>query len=108
MSNEDISECDFLANSIDYQDGSVVSKTLVNKKAGTITLFAFDVSQALSTHSAPYDAFLNVLDGEADIVIADTSYIVKAGGFIIMPANEPHSVSAKTRMKMMLVMIKEK
>ena len=106
--NDDMKNSNFLADSIDYQDGSIVSKTLINKKVGTITLFAFDESQALSTHSDPYDAFLNVVDGEASIVISEKEYIVKAGQFIIMPANEPHSVTANTKMKMMLVMIKEK
>lgn len=91
---------------IAYQEGSVVSRTLNDKKVGTITLFAFGEGQGLSEHTAPYDAFVEIVDGEADITIAGTDHRVKAGQFIIMPANQPHALRAVTRFKMLLVMIR--
>lgn len=91
---------------IAYQQGSVVSKTLNDKKVGTITLFAFDEGQGLSEHTAPYDAFVEIVDGEADITIAGTDHRVKEGQFIIMPANQPHALRAATAFKMLLVMIR--
>ncbi len=91
---------------IAYQEGSVVSKTLNDKKVGTITLFAFDEGQGLSEHTAPYDAFVEIVDGEADITIAGTDHRVKEGQFIIMPANRPHALRAATPFKMLLVMIR--
>lgn len=91
---------------IAYQEGSVVSKTLNDKKVGTITLFAFDKGQGLSEHTAPYDAFVEIVDGEADITIAGTDHRVKEGQFIIMPANQPHALRAVTPFKMLLVMIR--
>ncbi len=91
---------------IAYQQGSVVSKTLNDKKVGTITLFAFDEGQGLSEHTAPYDAFVEIVDGEADITIAGTDHRVKEGQFIIMPANQPHALRAATPFKMLLVMIR--
>lgn len=97
-----------LVNFIEYQEGSVVSKTIINKKVGTITIFAFDKEQGLSTHSAPFKAFVQILDGEVEIIISEKSQILRAGDFIVMPADEPHSVKAITKMKMMLVMIREK
>ncbi len=91
---------------IAYQEGSVVSRTLNDKKVGTITLFAFGEGQGLSEHTAPYDAFVEIVDGEADITIAGTDHRVVAGQFIIMPANHPHALRAVTRFKMLLVMIR--
>ncbi|CAG0966675.1 putative monooxygenase [Geobacteraceae bacterium] len=91
---------------IAYQEGSVVSRTLNDKKVGTITLFAFGEGQGLSEHTAPYDAFVEIVDGDADITIAGTDHRVTAGQFIIMPANQPHSLRAVTRFKMLLVMIR--
>jgi len=88
-----------------YQPGSIVSRMLVYEKSGTITIFAFDTGEGLSEHTAPYDAVLQVLDGEALITIADTEYAMKAGDLIIMPAKIPHAVHAVTRFKMMLTMI---
>ncbi len=88
-----------------YQPGSIVSRMLVYTKSGTITVFAFDADQGLSEHTAPYDAILQVLDGEALITIAETEYPMKAGELIIMPAKIPHAVHAITRFKMMLTMI---
>lgn len=89
-----------------YQSGSVVSRTLVNQKTGTVTLFAFDQGQSLSEHSAPFDALVFGLDGQADIAIDGRPHRVQAGEMIIMPANRPHSLKAVTPFKMALVMIR--
>lgn len=97
-----------LASSIDYADGSVVSKTLLDKKAGTLTLFAFATGQGLSEHTAPYDATVQVTDGEGAITIGGETQIVKAGELIIMPAGIPHSLRAEQPFKMLLIMIREK
>lgn len=91
---------------IDYQNESIVSKMMINKKSGSVTLFAFDKNQGLSEHTAPFDAFIQILEGEAQITIAGTKYIVKQNQSIIMPADKPHAVYANTQMKMMLTMIK--
>jgi quercetin dioxygenase-like cupin family protein len=95
-----------LTDLIDYQAGSVVSRTVIDKKAGTVTLFAFDQKQGLSEHTAPYDALVYILDGEADVVISGKPVRLKKGEFTIMPANEPHALSAVTRFKMLLIMIR--
>ena len=95
-----------LADLIDYQEGSVVSRTIIDKKAGTVTLFAFDEDQGLSEHTAPYDALVYVFDGEADVVISGKPVRVKKGEMTIMPANEPHALKAVTRFKMLLVMVR--
>ena len=89
-----------------YQEGAVVSRTLLKRSGGTITLFAFDEGQALSEHTAPFDAMAHILEGEAEIVIAGTSLRVAAGEIVLMPANQPHAVSARTRFKMLLTMIR--
>lgn len=89
-----------------YQPGSVVSRTLIDRKIGTITLFSFDAGQGLSEHTAPYDAFVQIVDGTAEVTIAGVPQNVAAGEFIIMPANIPHSLKAVERFKMMLVMIR--
>lgn len=89
-----------------YQSGAVVSRTLVDRKVGTITLFSFDRGEGLSEHTAPYDAFVQVVDGTAEVTIAGSPHRVTAGEFIIMPANVPHSLKAVERFKMMLVMIR--
>lgn len=91
---------------IAYSDGSVVSKTLIDKKIGTLTLFSFDAGQGLSEHTAPYDAFVQVVDGEALVTIEDVPHTVEAGQFIIMPANRPHALKAVKPFKMLLVMIR--
>jgi quercetin dioxygenase-like cupin family protein len=91
---------------IEYQDDSIVSKMLINKDVGSVTLFAFDVKQKLSEHTAPFDALVQVLDGEAEIRISGKKYSLKQGDFIIMPANKPHAVTATQRFKMILTMIK--
>jgi len=95
-----------LESLIDYQEDSVVSRTIVDKKAGTITLFAFDETQGLSEHTAPYEVMVYVIDGEVSITISSKSIILKRGEMTIMPANKPHSLTAKTKFKMLLTMIK--
>ena len=95
-----------LTDLVDYQEGSVVSHTIIDKKAGTITLFAFDEGEGLSEHTAPYDALVYILEGEANIVISGKPVRLKKGEFTIMPANKPHALSAITKFKMLLTMIK--
>ena len=97
-----------LAQAVEYSDGSVVSKTITKKDTGTITLFAFDKDQGLSEHSAPFDAMVNVIDGNADIIIDGKSHLLQKGESIIMPANIPHALKAVERFKMLLIMIKGK
>jgi quercetin dioxygenase-like cupin family protein len=95
-----------LTDLLDYQKGSVVSKTIIDKKVGTVTVFAFDKGEGLSEHTAPFDALVNVIDGEAEIIISGEPTLVKSGEVIIMPANKPHSLKAVKRFKMVLVMIR--
>jgi quercetin dioxygenase-like cupin family protein len=101
-----IGQANDLAGLVEYQDGAVVSKEIIKKNTGTVTLFAFDKGQGLSEHTAPFDALVYVLDGKAEIVISGKSFDVRAGQIIIMPANKPHALKAVERFKMMLVMIK--
>lgn len=89
-----------------YQDGSVVSKTLIDRKIGTLTLFSFGEGQGLSEHTAPFDAFVQVVDGEAEVTIDGQSQTVSSGQMIIMPANRPHALKAVKPFKMLLVMIR--
>ena len=96
-----------IAALIDYQTGSVVSRTLIDKKTGTVTLFAFDEGQGLSEHTAPFDAFVHIIDGEAEITISGKSITVKGGELVIMPANEPHALRALKKFKMILTMIRQ-
>lgn len=91
---------------IDYQEGSVVSRQVINKNVGTVTLFAFDEGEGLSEHTAPFDALVYVCDGEAEVKISGTPFTLHGGELIIMPAHEPHELRAKKRFKMMLVMIR--
>ena len=91
---------------VDYQDGSVVSRTIIDQKTGTLTLFAFAKGQGLSEHTAPFDALVYILDGEAEITISGKALYVKEGEMVIMPANEPHALTAIKNFKMMLVMIR--
>lgn len=93
-------------DAIKYAEGSVISKIIIRKDTGNITLFSFDKDQFLSEHTAPFDAMVQVLDGKAEIVIGGKSYMLKPGEFIIMPANIPHVVKAVECFKMLLVMIK--
>lgn len=92
---------------LQYQDGTVASRMVVFKKTGTITLFAFDAGEGLSEHSAPFDAVLTVTDGEAEVSLSGSSFTVRIGEMIILPANIPHGVQARQRFKMMLTMIRE-
>jgi quercetin dioxygenase-like cupin family protein len=104
--NELAAKASNLSALINYQDGSVVSRTLIDKEAGTVTLFAFDAEQGLSEHTAPYDAMVQVLAGEVEVTISGNPINLKAGEMTIMPANEPHALKAKNRFKMLLTMIK--
>ena len=97
-----------MAGMVAIQPGAVVSRTVISKTAGTVTLFAFDQGQGLSTHSAPYDAMVWILEGETEITIAGKSLRAKTGDMVIMPANLPHALNAIRPFKMALVMIKEK
>ena len=91
---------------IDYQKGAIVSRTLVQKKTGSVTLFAFDKDQGLSEHTAPFDAMVTVLAGEVEVVISRKPFRLKRGETIIMPANEPHALKALKKFKMLLTMIR--
>jgi quercetin dioxygenase-like cupin family protein len=95
-----------MADLVEYQKGSAVSRTLINKKVGTVTLFAFDKGEGLSEHTTPYDALVHVLDGEVEITIAGEPMTVRAGEMLIMPADKPHALRALSPFKMALVMIR--
>jgi len=95
-------------NSVDYSEKAVVSKHILKKETGNISLFAFDMGEGLSEHTAPFDALVNIVDGTADIIINGNSNILNAGESIIMPANISHAVKAVEKFKMVLVMIKSK
>ena len=95
-----------LAALTEYQTGAIVSREVLRKPTGTVTAFAFDAGQALSEHTAPFDALICVLDGEAEMQIAGKKHQVESGQMIILPANKPHAVKAVTRFKMLLVMIR--
>lgn len=95
-----------MARLVEYQTGSVVSRAVIQKKTGTVTLFAFDEGQGLSEHTAPFDALVCLLDGEAEVIISGNAHVLKKGEMIIMPANEPHALKAMGPFKMMLVMIR--
>ena len=95
-----------MAELVSYQDGSVVSRQITKAEAGNVTLFAFDKDQELSEHTAPFDALVHILDGNAEIKISGRAFNLKTGEAIIMPANEPHAVKALTRFKMLLTMIR--
>ena len=96
-----------LAALVSYQDGAVVSRTLVKRSACTMTAFAFDAGQALSEHTAPFDAIVQVLEGSVELVIGGTRVNARAGQAVLMPANVPHALGATTRFKMLLLMIKQ-
>jgi len=101
------SEALHMAELVNYQDGSVVSRQITKADAGNVTLFAFDKDQELSEHTAPFDAFVQVLEGEAEIRISGKPYHLGTGDAIIMPADEPHAVFALQRFKMLLTMIRK-
>jgi quercetin dioxygenase-like cupin family protein len=95
-----------IADLIAYQDGAVVSRQIVKAEAGNVTLFAFDLGQELSEHTAPFDALVHVLDGEVEVRISGKLNMLKTGDAIVMPANEPHALKALTKFKMLLTMIR--
>lgn len=97
-----------LVDAVAYAADSVVSKTLLDKKEGTLTLFSFDAGQGLSEHTAPYDATIQILDGEAELTIGGEKVRARTGELVIMPAGIPHAVRAETRFKMLLIMIRAK
>ncbi len=106
MEHHSSPEVQTMAELVQYQQRTVVSRTLIKKETGTITLFAFDQGEGLSEHTAPFDALVYLLDGEADITISGKSYRVKAGDNITIPANQTHALKAVARFKMLLIMIK--
>ncbi|MBE3113330.1 MAG: cupin domain-containing protein [Actinobacteria bacterium] len=96
-----------LSDLVKYQENAVVSSEIIKKDAGTVTVFAFDKGQGLSEHTAPFDALVNIIDGQAEVSISGKLFTVKEGEMIIMPANKPHSMKAVEKFKMLLVMIKK-
>lgn len=101
-----IAEVVRLIDLVNYQEGAVVSRTLINRATGTVTLFAFDEGQGLSEHTAPFDALAHLLEGDAEIVVSGKPLPTKAGQAVLMPAHQPHSLKALTRFKMLLTMIR--
>jgi quercetin dioxygenase-like cupin family protein len=95
-----------LQDMVGYQEGSVVSKEIVKRDKGTVTLFAFDKGQGLSEHTAPFDALVYIFDGKAEVTIEGKPQVMEAGQIILMPANKPHALKAVERYKMLLVMIR--
>ena len=95
-----------LSGLLQYHDGAIVSRVLLKNKCGTVTMFAFDVGEGLSEHTAPFDALVVVTDGEADVEIAGDGFKLRQGETIILPANQPHAVRATTKFKMLLIMIR--
>ena len=95
-----------LAGLVAYQDGAVVSREVIRQRTGTVTVFAFDAGQQLSEHTAPFDALVHIIDGEAEITISGKPIRAKAGELVLMPANQPHALKAITRFKMVLTMIR--
>lgn len=95
-----------LIDLVDYQSGSIVSREIIKKKTGTVTLFAFDKGQGLSEHTAPFDALAYLLDGEAQVIISGKPLHLKAGEVVIMPAHKPHALRAIEKFKMLLIMLK--
>ena len=106
MNNKAHSKVQKISELVNYQDGTIVSKILISKDKGTVTIFAFDKDQALSEHTAPFDALLQVLDGEVEVLLSGKKHHLTSGEVIIMPANDPHAVKAVEKFKMMLIMIK--
>jgi len=107
MSTAPKSEVLKMADLVAYQEGSVVSRQITKADAGNVTLFAFDIGQELSEHTAPFDALVHVLDGEAEVRLAGVIYSLTAGDAIVMPADVPHALKAITRFKMLLTMIRK-
>ncbi len=103
---DSISRVQELKNLVNYQDGSVVSREIIRKNTGTITLFAFSKGQGLSEHTAPFDALVYNVEGEVEVLISGRTHYLNQGKFVILPANEPHALRALSNFKMLLVMIK--
>ena len=101
-----VSQAKKLVDLVDYQEGSVVSRTVIEKQTGNVTLFAFAEGQGLSEHTTPFDALVYIMDGESDVTISGNTVHLKAGEMVIMPANEPHALKAVKKFKMMLAMIR--
>ena len=99
-------EAQNLLDLVDHQEGTVVSKTLIEKSTGSVTLFAFDQGQGLSEHTAPFDAMVCILEGKAEVTISGNPIDLGRGEMVIMPANKPHALKALEKFKMMLIMIK--
>jgi quercetin dioxygenase-like cupin family protein len=95
-----------LTDLADYQEGSIVSRTIIDKKTGTVSFFAFDEGQGLSEHTAPFDVLVYLLDGEAEVIISGKPFRLKGGEMLIMPAKDPHALKAIKRFKMILTMIR--
>ena len=108
IKGEDMAESEVLQTDdlVTYQEGSIVSRTIIKYKAGSVTLFAFDKAQEISEHKVPYDATAHILDGEVEITISGYANLLKAGDMILMPANETHALKAVKRFKMVLTMIR--
>jgi quercetin dioxygenase-like cupin family protein len=101
-----VAEASCLLQLVNYQDGAVVSRTIIHRAAGTVTLFAFDEGQELSEHTAPFDALAHLLEGSAEIAVSGNPLVTKAGEAVLMPAHQPHSLKALTKFKMLLTMIR--
>ena len=101
-----VAQVNRLVDLVAYQKGSVVSRTIIDKKTGTVTLFSFDEGQGLSEHTAPFDALAHVLEGEAEITVSGKPLRTRAGEMVLMPAHQPHALKAITRFKMLLTMIR--
>lgn len=106
MSTAPNSQVLHMAEMVSYQDGSVVSRQITKADGGNVTLFAFDINQGLSEHTAPFDALVHILEGEAEVTISGKPFQLKIGDAIIMPANEPHALKAVQKFKMLLTMIR--
>ncbi len=104
MTEENVPKVESLKDLINYQDGSVVSREIIRKSTGTVTIFAFDKGQGLSEHTAPFDALIAILDGEAGVTIAGQAYHLELGQMVILPANKTHGLMALSKFKMLLVM----
>lgn len=106
MNKVRVAEVVKLQDLVSYQEGAIVSREIISKGSGSVTIFAFDRGQGLKEHTAPFDALVYVLDGEAEIIISGSSYRLKTGDFIIMPAHQPHAVRALEKFKMLLIMMR--
>ena len=106
MTEENVPKVESLKDLVNYQDGSVVSREIIRKSTGTVTIFAFDKGQGLSEHTAPFDALITILDGDAEVTIAGQPYHLEQGQMVILPVNKTHALKALSKFKMLLVMIR--